>query len=337
MRRIGDLVLGAAVIGLLSMSTGCVKKSEAGLDAKTAAVNGGGAKAATDSSSSPSSPASSSSPAGRATRLAPASDPLHPLIEIQTSKGNITVELDGAEADLTVRNFLRYVDNGDYDQTIFHQVLKDYVIMGGGYAPPSQAQGKPVEKKTHPPIRNEAQKCRLKNTAGTIAMVAPALSSGQIGSKPAAVKRRPAATSSVTRPSSPIQRFSNAYLRKNAAAKRIRMTAAQPSHLSRWPITCSPIVAGRSATVMPPAMVPGGGTAPGAFGRPGTVDPRVGLGPVFPRGDDVLPDNVARRWPKSACPTNPTTSPGYAASTVSRSRPNSLCELASRMRFPVRV
>ena len=42
MRRIGDLVLGAAVIGLLSMSTGCVKKSEAGLDAKTAAVNGGG-------------------------------------------------------------------------------------------------------------------------------------------------------------------------------------------------------------------------------------------------------------------------------------------------------
>jgi peptidyl-prolyl cis-trans isomerase B (cyclophilin B) len=151
----------ATVLGLLSAATGCTKKSEAGLDAKTAAVNAGGAKAGT----------ASSSRAGQAPPAATPSDPLHPLVEIQTSLGNITVELDASEAELTVRNFLQYVDTGHYDQTIFHQVLKDYVIMGGAYAPASQPQGKPQEKKTHPPIRNEAQKCRLKNTAGTIAMV----------------------------------------------------------------------------------------------------------------------------------------------------------------------
>jgi cyclophilin family peptidyl-prolyl cis-trans isomerase len=167
MRRIGDLVLGVAVIGLLSLSTGCARKSEAGLDAKTAAVNGGGAKATTESSPS----SSSSSPASQALPPARASDPLHPLVEIQTSLGNITVELDAAEADGTVRNFLQYVDSGHYDQTIFHQVLKDYVIMGGGYAPASQPQAKPLEKRPHPPIRNQAEKCRLKNTAGTISMV----------------------------------------------------------------------------------------------------------------------------------------------------------------------
>ena len=160
MRRIWDLLLVAAVFGLLSASTGCAKKSEAGLDAKTAAVSGG-AKAATGSSS----------PVGQAAPAAPASDPLHPLVEIQTSLGNITVELDASQADLTVRNFLQYVDSGHYDQTIFHQVLKDYVVMGGAYTPASQPPGKPQEKKTHPPIRNEAQKCGLKNTTGTIAMV----------------------------------------------------------------------------------------------------------------------------------------------------------------------
>ncbi len=159
MRRIWDLLLVATVPGLLAASAGCTKKSEAGLDAKTAAV-GGGAKAGTASSS-----------AGQAAPAAPASDPLHPLVEIQTSAGNITVELDASQAELTVRNFLQYVDSGHYDQTIFHQVLKDYVIMGGAYVPASQLQGKPQEKKTKPPIRNEAQKCRLKNTAGTIAMV----------------------------------------------------------------------------------------------------------------------------------------------------------------------
>jgi cyclophilin family peptidyl-prolyl cis-trans isomerase len=163
MRRIGDLVLVAAVVGFVSASAGCARKSEAGLDAKTAAVNGGGAKAPADSSSS--------SPASQAAPPAPASDPLHPLVEIQTSFGNITVELDAAEAGLTVRNFLQYVDSGHYDQTMFHQVLKDNVIMGGAYTPPSQPQGKPQEKKTHPPIYNEARKCRLKNTAGAISMV----------------------------------------------------------------------------------------------------------------------------------------------------------------------
>jgi len=163
MRRIADLLLVATVLGLLLVSAGCAKKSEAGLEAKTAAVSGGG-NAAKGTSSAP----------GAAIQLTPtasASDPLHPLVEIQTSWGNITVELDASQAAMTVRNFLEYVDSGHYDQTLFHQVLKDYAIMGGAYAPASQPQGKPLEKKTRAPIYNEAKKCGLKNTAGTIAMV----------------------------------------------------------------------------------------------------------------------------------------------------------------------
>jgi len=156
MRIAWTLLMGGAAIAVLLMSAGCTKKTDSGPEAKTAAITGSGAARGNDSS-----PAAKNKPQ----KSAPTADPDHPVVEIQTSLGNIVVELDASQAPWTVDNFLRYVDKGFYDQTIFHQVLRDYVIMGGGYTSDL------VPKKAHASIRNEAQKCALKNVAGTIAMV----------------------------------------------------------------------------------------------------------------------------------------------------------------------
>ena len=86
-----------------------------------------------------------------------------PVVVIETSVGDITVELDPAKAPLSVENFLGYVKDGFYSGTIFHRVIKDFMIQGGGMT----ADGQP--KKTKAPIRNEAAN-GLKNTRGTIAM-----------------------------------------------------------------------------------------------------------------------------------------------------------------------
>ena len=92
-------------------------------------------------------------------------DPLHPVVVVETSLGNFTLKLDAEKAPLTTDNFLSYVANHHYDQTIFHQVLKEYprVILGGAFTADL------VEKKARTPIRNEAHN-GLKNRRGTIAM-----------------------------------------------------------------------------------------------------------------------------------------------------------------------
>lgn len=82
---------------------------------------------------------------------------------MKTNKGDIVLELDADKAPKTVANFLRYVDEGFYDGTIFHRVIKGFMIQGGGYTPDM------VRKPTHDPIENEA-KNGLKNRRGTIAM-----------------------------------------------------------------------------------------------------------------------------------------------------------------------
>ncbi len=87
----------------------------------------------------------------------------HPVVEIDTSKGKITVELDRKHAVNTVDNFLSYVGAGFYDQTIIHQVFKDQAIMAGGY------DTNMVAKPARTPIFNEAAN-GLKNVRGTIAM-----------------------------------------------------------------------------------------------------------------------------------------------------------------------
>jgi len=82
---------------------------------------------------------------------------------MKTNKGDIVVELDADKAPKSVANFLRYVDEGFYDGTIFHRVIKGFMIQGGGYTPDM------VRKPTHEPIENEA-KNGLKNVRGSIAM-----------------------------------------------------------------------------------------------------------------------------------------------------------------------
>jgi cyclophilin family peptidyl-prolyl cis-trans isomerase len=87
----------------------------------------------------------------------------HPRVEMQTTMGNIVLELDPEKAPKTVANFLQYVNDGFYDGTIFHRVIDGFMIQGGGFTPEYQ------RKETRGSILNEADN-GLKNKVGTIAM-----------------------------------------------------------------------------------------------------------------------------------------------------------------------
>ncbi len=87
----------------------------------------------------------------------------NPTVVMDTSMGKITVELDEVKAPETVKNFLAYVDEGFYDGTIFHRVIPNFMIQGGGMEPGLQ------QKPTQSPVKNEANN-GLKNRKGTIAM-----------------------------------------------------------------------------------------------------------------------------------------------------------------------
>jgi cyclophilin family peptidyl-prolyl cis-trans isomerase len=82
---------------------------------------------------------------------------------LQTNLGDIKLALDKDKAPITVDNFVTYTNDGFYDGTIFHRVIKGFMIQGGGYTPEMQ------KKKTREPIQNEA-KNGLKNERGSIAM-----------------------------------------------------------------------------------------------------------------------------------------------------------------------
>ena len=86
-----------------------------------------------------------------------------PRVELQTSMGNIILELDQGKAPRTVRNFLNYVKGGFYDDMIFHRVIADFVIQAGAFDKDM------VEYETNGPIRSEASN-GLKNIRGSIAM-----------------------------------------------------------------------------------------------------------------------------------------------------------------------
>lgn len=85
------------------------------------------------------------------------------MVKLETGKGNIVVELDEAGAPVTAANFLRYVKEGFYDETVFHRVIPSFMIQGGGFTADMR------RKKAHEPIVNEASN-GLKNNRGTIAM-----------------------------------------------------------------------------------------------------------------------------------------------------------------------
>ena len=87
----------------------------------------------------------------------------NPVVIISTSKGDIKVELLKNEAPVTVENFLSYANDGFYDGTIFHRVIPNFMIQGGGFTPDF------AQKPTKAPIKNEANN-GLKNDRGTLAM-----------------------------------------------------------------------------------------------------------------------------------------------------------------------
>lgn len=87
----------------------------------------------------------------------------NPAVVLETSMGDITIELLKDRAPVSVENFLQYVKSGHYNGTIFHRVIRGFMIQGGGMTPDM------TEKPTRPPIKNEATN-GLKNARGTVAM-----------------------------------------------------------------------------------------------------------------------------------------------------------------------
>jgi peptidyl-prolyl cis-trans isomerase B (cyclophilin B) len=85
------------------------------------------------------------------------------MVRMHTNHGVIGIELDGDRAPKTVENFLQYVREGHYDNTIFHRVINGFMIQGGGFAPGMS------QKPTRAPIENEATN-GLRNTKYTVAM-----------------------------------------------------------------------------------------------------------------------------------------------------------------------
>jgi cyclophilin family peptidyl-prolyl cis-trans isomerase len=98
-----------------------------------------------------------------ASNLGEAEAAANPVVVIETSMGSITAELYQDKAPKSVENFLAYVKAGFYNGTIFHRVIKGFMIQGGGFAADMK------RKPTRPPIANEAQN-GLSNARGTLAM-----------------------------------------------------------------------------------------------------------------------------------------------------------------------
>ncbi len=84
-------------------------------------------------------------------------------VTLETSHGNIVIELNDEKAPETVKNFLTYVNSGFFDGTIFHRVIPNFMVQGGGFTPDM------VQKEVEAPIQNEADN-GLNNDRGTIAM-----------------------------------------------------------------------------------------------------------------------------------------------------------------------
>jgi cyclophilin family peptidyl-prolyl cis-trans isomerase len=87
----------------------------------------------------------------------------NPVVVMETNLGTIKIELFEDKAPVTVKNFLKYVEDKHYDGTVFHRVIKTFMIQGGGFEPGMK------EKKTREPIKNESDN-GVSNQRGTIAM-----------------------------------------------------------------------------------------------------------------------------------------------------------------------
>ena len=85
------------------------------------------------------------------------------MIRFETTLGDFTIELFDKEAPQSVANFLRYIDDGFFDGTVFHRIVPGFVIQGGGFTEDM------TQKRTQPPVKNEADN-GLKNKRGTLSM-----------------------------------------------------------------------------------------------------------------------------------------------------------------------
>jgi len=85
------------------------------------------------------------------------------MIRFETTLGNFTIELYEDKAPVSAENFLKYIDEGFFDGTVFHRIVPGFVIQGGGFTEDMS------QKKNHPPIKNEADN-GVKNTRGTLSM-----------------------------------------------------------------------------------------------------------------------------------------------------------------------
>jgi peptidyl-prolyl cis-trans isomerase A (cyclophilin A) len=127
--------------------------------------------ATTAMAAEPVKPAAKAEPA-KAAEAAKAAEPAktpvaaNPVVEMTTTEGTIKIELDEKAAPVSTKNFLMYVNDKHYDGVLFHRVIKDFMVQGGGYTIEGD---KLKEKPTKAPIINEA-KNGLKNNRGTIAM-----------------------------------------------------------------------------------------------------------------------------------------------------------------------
>src|SRR3954470_1033399 len=95
--------------------------------------------------------------------LAAAAQAANPVVVLETSKGDIKIELFEDKAPTTVKNFLSYVEDKHYDGLTFHRVISDFMIQGGGFDVDQK------ERRTRPPIKNEAGN-GVPNNRGYIAM-----------------------------------------------------------------------------------------------------------------------------------------------------------------------
>src|SRR3954466_8019700 len=95
--------------------------------------------------------------------LAAAAQAANPVVVLETTKGNIKVELFEDKAPITVKNFLQYVDDKHYDGLVFHRVIKDFMIQGGGFDETLK------ERKPREPIKNESGN-GVPNNRGYISM-----------------------------------------------------------------------------------------------------------------------------------------------------------------------
>ncbi len=128
-----------------------------------------------------------------------------PRVKFATSAGDIVVEVYPDKAPKTVENFLQYVKDKHYDGTVFHRVIENFMIQGGGF------DAKYVERATRPPVRHEGQEALAKggprNVTGTIAMARtndPHSATGQFFIN---VKDNPALDPVVIPPGDPVPRF----------------------------------------------------------------------------------------------------------------------------------